>query len=378
MGKPHRIALALQGGGVHGAFTWGVLDALLDEAAAGTIEFVGISGASSGALTATAMAYGYHEGAAQPGPASARSKRMAEAARTKIRELWETVARAAFWGGNPFVAAIGLSQGWNIDDTPAARWADVAGANTPAAESGLATYLTAVLRDVLPEIPAIFALPQEGTPTLIVAATDIGECRRQLFIDGAVSPDAVRASTNLPTSLHTVSIGDHHYWDGGYMGNPPLTPLVERLREANAEDLLLVTLNPLHRDGPPPKGARQVLDRLNEVAFNASLVHEVNAIETINRLVDAGMIKDPPPGQHPYRRVNLHRIHADEDMVKLGVYSKDAPAWDFLVYLRDLGRKAFADNWSSIKPALGKRSSWDTNSVCDQILARKAITQREK
>lgn len=378
MAKAHRIALALQGGGAHGAFTWGVLEGLLDEAAAGRLSLVGVSGASSGALTATALAYGYHEGAAQPGPAAARTRRMAEAARAKVRELWETVARAAFWGGNPFVAAIGLSQGWNIDDTPAARWADVAGTGAPAPEPGLGSYINSVLRDVLPEIPAIFALPQTDTPTLIVAATDIGECRRQLFIDGAVSPDAVRASTTLPTSLHSVTIGDHHYWDGGYMGNPPLTPLVERLRGAQAEDLVLVTLNPLHRDGPPPKGVRQVLDRLNEVAFNASLVHEVNAVETINRLVDAGMIKDPPPGQHPYRRINLHRIHADDEMAKLGVYSKDAPAWDFLVYLRDLGRQAFNESWPTIAANLGKASSWDTNEVCDQILARHAISTRDR
>ena len=378
MGKTHRIALALQGGGVHGAFTWGVLDALLDEIASGAIELVGVSGASSGALTATALTYGLHEGAAQPGPATARSKRMAEAARSKIRELWETVARVAFWGGNPFVAAIGLTQDWNIDDSAAARWADVAGTSTPSVEAGLGGYLTAVLRDVLPEIPAIFAVPQPNTPTLIVAATDIGECRRQLFIDGAVSPDAVRAATCMPTSLRAVTIGDHHYWDGGYMGNPPLTPLVECLRETGTEDLVLVTLNPLHRDGPPPKGTRQVLDRLNEVTFNASLVHEVNAIETINRLIAADMIKEPPPGQHPYRRVNLHRIHADADMARLGVYSKDAPAWDFLVYLRDLGRKAFAETWGGIKPNLGKTSSWQTAEVCDQILARRAITDRGK
>jgi len=378
MAKTHKIALALQGGGVHGAFTWGVLDALLAEVASGALEIVAVSGASSGALSATALSYGFHQGAEQPGPATARSKRMATAAQAKIRELWETVARVAFWGGNPFVAAIGLTQDWNIDDTAAARWADVAGNSTPSVEAGLGSYLTAVLRDVLPEIPAIFALPQDDTPTLVVAATDIGECRRQLFIDGAVSPDALRASTCMPASGRTVTIGEQHYWDGGYMGNPPLTPLVERLREVDAEDLVLVTLNPLHRDGPPPKGTRQVQDRLTEVTFNASLVHEVNTIETINRLISAGMIKDPPPGQHPYRRVNLHRIHADAEMSRLGVYSKDAPAWDFLVYLRDLGREAFTKAWPDIQATLGKTSSWETNGVCDQILSRKAITTRER
>jgi NTE family protein len=378
MAKPRKIALALQGGGAHGAFTWGVLETLLEEVATGNIDIVGVSGASSGALNATALAYGFHEGAGLPGPATARSRRMAEAARIKVREVWETVARAAFWGGNPFVAAIGVTPGWNIDESAAARWADVATSAVSPSEVGIGGYLTAVLREVLPEIPAIFALPQDNTPILIVAATDVNACRRQIFIDGAVSPDAIKASTCTPSPLHSVTIGKSWYWDGGYMGNPPLTPLVERLRECDAEDLVVVTVNPLHREGPPPKSGRQVVDRLNEITFNASLVHEVNGIETINRLIDAGMIKDPPPGQHPFRRINLHRIHADQEMAALGIYSKDAPAWDFLVYLRDLGRETARRMWPGINEKLGKGSSWDTKAVCDQILARTAITTRER
>ena len=377
MAKSHKIALALQGGGVHGAFTWGVLDALLDEVVNGEVHVVGLSGSSSGALNATAMSYGFHEGAALPGPATARTKRMAEAARGKLRELWETVGRTAFWGGNPFVAAIGLTPGWNIDETASARWADVATASGQPADTGLGATLTTVLREVLPEIPAIFALPQEGAPMLAVAATDIADCRRQLFLDGAVSPDVIKATSCLPTSFQSVTIGDRAYWDGGYMGNPPLTPLIECMRDTDTHDLVVVTLNPLHRAGPPV-GPRQMLDRLNEVTFNSSLVHEVNAIETINRLIDAGMVKDPPPGrQHPFTRVNLHRIHADEDMAKLGIYSKDAPAWDFLVHLRDLGRATFKAAWPELKSALGKHSSWDTTAMCDRILARRAITPRE-
>ncbi|EPY01996.1 patatin-like phospholipase family protein [Magnetospirillum fulvum] len=373
MEKPHRIALALQGGGTHGAFAWGVLDGLLDQVVAGNVEIVGISGASSGALTATAFAYGCHQGAGQPGPATARTRRIAEAGRDKIRELWETIARVAFWSGNPFVAAVTLGSGWNIDDSTAARWADVAGSTSPVAETGLGGSLSAVLREVMPEIPAIFALPQPGTPSLVIAATDIGEGRRKLFVDGAVSPDALRASNCKPAPFSAVEIDGHLYWDGGYLGNPPLTCLAERLRETEANDLVLVTINPLRRDGPPPRSARHVADRLNELTFNAALIHEINTIETVNRLVDAKMIADPPPGQHPFRHINLHRIEADAEIAALGVYSKEAPAWDFLVHLRDMGRRAFEQAWPTIAPALGKASTWDTTSVCDHILARKAI-----
>ncbi|MGE5514766.1 MAG: patatin-like phospholipase family protein [Bacteroidota bacterium] len=368
MTEAKRIAVALQGGGAHGAFTWGVLEGLLDEMARGAIEVVGLSGASAGALNATAVAYGLHEGAALPGPATARCRRMAEAARGKLRELWENVARAAFWGGNPFVAAIGLSASWNIDDSPAARWADMAATGVAPADLGISNYLNTVLRQVFPELPAILAVPAPGVPMLMVAATDVEECRRQLFIDGAVSPDALKASACIPSAFQAVTIDGGTYWDGGYMGNPPLTPLVDCLRQSDCSDLLLVTLNPLRRDGVP-RTARQIMDRLNEITFSASMVHEVNAIETINRLIDADQIR-PESG---YRRINLHRIHADDAMADLGVYSKDAPSWDFLDYLRELGHGAFKRLWPEIDAALGKTSSWDTKELCDRALAREAL-----
>jgi NTE family protein len=293
---------------------------------------------------------------------------MAEGARAKLKDLWENVARAAFWGGNPFVAAIGVSADWNIDDSPAARWADVAATGLAPADLGISNYLNGVLRQVFPELPAILALPEAGVPPLIVAATDVEECRRQLFVDGGVSPDALKASACIPSAFQAVTIDGSTYWDGGYMGNPPLTPLVDRLRQTECNDLLLVTLNPLRREGVP-RGARQIMDRLNEITFSASLVHEVNAIETINRLIDADQLR-PDCG---YRRVNLHRIHADEEMAGLGVYSKDAPSWDFLQHLRDVGHTTFKRLWPGIKAALGKHSTWDTKSLCDRTLAREAL-----
>ncbi|MBC7906303.1 MAG: patatin-like phospholipase family protein [Rhodospirillaceae bacterium] len=368
MAGAKRIGVALQGGGAHGAFTWGVLECLLDEIARGSIELVGVSGASAGALNGAALAYGMREGAVRPGPATARAKRMAEGARTKLEQLWENVARAAFWGGNPFVAAIGVSPDWNIDDSPAAHWADMAAAGVGPSDLGISNYLNSVLREVFPELPAILALPEKGVPMLMVAATDVEECRRQLFVDGAVSPDALKASACLPTAFQAVTIAGSTYWDGGYMGNPPLTPLVDCLRQAQCDDLVMITLNPLHREGVP-RTARQIMDRLNEITFSASLVHEVNAIETINRLIDADQIR-PDAG---YRRINLHRIHCDEEMAKLGIYSKDAPSWDFLKHLRELGHEAFKRMWPGIGESLGKASTWDTKALCDRVLARTAI-----
>lgn len=363
-----RIAVALQGGGAHGAFTWGVLESLLEEVARGAIEVVGASGASAGALNATALAYGLREGAALPGPAAARARRMAEGARTKLQDLWESVARAAFWGANPFVAAIGLSSDWNIDDSPAARWADMAATGVAPADLGISNYLNSVLHQVFPQLPAIMAVPETGVPMLMVAATDVEECRRQLFVDGAVSPDALKASACIPTAFQPVTIAGSSYWDGGYMGNPPLTPLVDRLRQVECSDIVLVTLNPLRREGVP-RSARQIMDRLNEITFSASLVHEVNAIETINRLIDADQLR----ADCGYRRINLHRIHADDEVAELGVYSKDAPSWDFLRHLRELGQTAFKRLWPEIDAAIGKHSSWDTKALCDRTLARQGL-----
>lgn len=368
MTAPRRIAVALQGGGAHGAFTWGVLEGLLDEVARGAIEMVGVTGASAGALNATALAYGLREGAALPGPATARAKRMAESARTKLQDLWENVARAAFWGGNPFVAAIGLSSDWNIDDSAAARWADFTTNSVAPADLGISNYLNSVLHQVFPQLPAILAVPEPGVPMLMVAATDVEECRRQLFVDGAVSPDALKASSCIPSAFQAVTIAGSTYWDGGYMGNPPLNPLVDRLRQVECSDIVLVTVDPLRREGVP-RTAHQIMDRLSEITFSASLVHEVNAIETINRLIDTDQLR-PECG---YRRINLHRIHADEDMAGLGIYSKDAPSWDFLNHLRALGQGAFKRLWPEVSAALGKHSSWDTRALCDRTLARMAL-----
>jgi NTE family protein len=359
-----QIALALQGGGAHGAFTWGVLEGLLAEMADGRVELAGISGASAGALNATALAYGMRQGAELPGPATARTKRMAQSARSKIEHLWSTIAQAAFWGGNPFVVTIGLAPGWNIDETPAARLADMAAASLVSPDVGIGNYLSTVMREVFPALPAILAKPEKGVPRVMVAATDIEECRRQLFVDGAVSPDALKASACVPT-FQPVAIAGSSYWDGGYMGNPPLTPLVDHMRKVGCDDLVLVTLSPLHRDGVP-RSHRQILDRLSEITFSASLVHEVNAVETLNRLIDAGQVA----ADSGLRRVNLHRIHADEALADLGIYSKDAPAWDFLIHLRDLGRETFGRLWPQIAPCLGQRSSWDTRAICDHVLAR--------
>jgi NTE family protein len=202
----------------------------------------------------------------------------------------------------------------------------------------------------------------------MVSATDVQECRRRLFVDGAVSPAVLKATMCLPATQRTETIDGAHYWDGGFMGNPPLTPLVDHVRDLGCVDVILVTTTPLHRDGVP-RTARQILDRLNEIAFSSALVHEVNAVETLNRLIDDGKVVK----NSGLRRVNLHRIDGDADLKTLGIYSKDAPSWDFLVHLRDLGRAAFERAWPEIEAALGKRSSWDSAPLCDQVTARGAL-----
>lgn len=354
-----RIALALQGGGVHAAFAWGVVDRLLVQVAAGEVEIAGISGASSGALNAVALAYGLREGADLPGPAAARTRRMAQAARAKLEEMWSAVAQAAFWSGNPLAAAIALSWGWNIDDSPAARWAETMGA-APTTETGVGIYLNGLLRDVFPHLPAILAAPVAAVPPVMISATEVRHCRRELFVDGAISPAAMRAALGGATA-GAIEVHGGQYWDGAYLGNPPLVPLLARVRPQGCDDLLVVGVTPLVHD-EAPRGSGQRLNRLREIAFSAALVQEVAAIETVNAL--AG-----PEG----RPIHLHRLHADARIVRLGAHSKEAPAWDFLTHLRDMGQNAFDAGWPDIVRALGRQSSWDTGALADRVIERGAL-----
>ena len=327
-GSAPSVALALQGGGSHGAFTWGALDRLLEEVERGTLLVSAVSGSSAGAINAALLASGLARG----GPA---------AARRKLREFWEAVSRRGFRAGNPF---FGLAEpspfgGWNIDWSPIAiEMEAVALVVSPYSNPFYSDALRPLLEEALapPDLEALNG--PAAAPRVFMSATNVRDNERKIFTQPDITIDVLRASACLPTEFQAVAIGGVPYWDGGYLGNPPLSPLVDVCQE-----LVLVLANPLVRQDMPPKQARAILARLNEITFNASVVLEINAIEAVNRVLAACATAGlPPPSK--YRPVHFHCIRDDLYMAGFGVVSKSSTSEALLSALFAGGRKA-ADKW---------------------------------
>ncbi len=336
--EPVPVALALQGGGAHTAFGWGVLESLLQAQEEGVIRIAAVSGTSGGALNAAALAAGLADG-----PSGAR---------LRLEQLWDGVVDAARYL-NPFTALpVGLTMGWNIDTTPLAMATtlttqflspDMLGLNSGA--------LARVIARVLPDLDAL-AVPNRE-PALYVCATQIERTERAIYASppvagGAqqnpmppVSAEALLASACLPQLFPAVATPQGFMWDGGFLGNPALEPLL-----AHADDLIIVAINPLERDDMPPRTATAIFDRVNELAFNAALLMEVRAIERINDWVAEGLLPHK-------KRVRLHRIADDAGMAKLGYASKLNPNHDFVRTLRMRGRTV-GNAWRAMhEPGLG-------------------------
>ncbi len=327
---PRAVGLALQGGGSHGAFTWGVLDRLMELVEASGLRIAGFSGASAGGINAALCAAGLAIG----GPAEARAG---------LRAFWEALSRRGAALGNPLFgfADPGIG-GFNIDWSPGAILLEAAGlVVSPYTNPLYVDALAPLLRDAFP--PAtLAALNAAEAPRIFVSATNVGTNALALFTQPDVTIDTLRATACLPSEFRAVQIGDGYFWDGGYLGNPALDPLLDL-----ADDLLLVLINPLAYDRPPPTSARQILDRLNQVTFNAALVRELNAIEAVNKVLRA---QGKPPGGKStagrYRPIRIHAIESERFMQALGVVSKSSTSWPLIEALFEKGREA-ADHWTS-------------------------------
>jgi NTE family protein len=355
-GRRPRIALALQGGGSHGAFTWGVLDRLLEEVIATRLDVAAISGASAGALNATLCATGLAVG----GP---------QAARDRLRAFWEAVARAGASAGN---ALFGFGEpgpfgGWNIDWSPVAIMLEAIGlVVSPYNNPFYRDPLGPVIRSVLPDADLKVLNRPDGGARVFLSATNVRDNERAIFTQPEISIDVLRASACLPTEFRTVSIDGTPYWDGGYLGNPPLSPLIDE-----AQDLILILVNPLVRHDMPPRSARGILDRLNEISFNSSVVLEINAIETANRVLES---VGPAAAQSRFKPVRFHLIRDDAFLAQFGFESKNSTSWPLLDTLFQRGRLV-AQNWlESHYPKLGRESSYDVA----ECLLRPLLKHRSK
>ena len=328
-----RVNLALQGGGSHGAFTWGVLDALLAD---GRVAFDGISGTSAGAMNAVALAHGFATARGQP-RSDAR-----EAARASLAKFWEGVVemgevtssiskaqRAPFdilFGGLGSLGGLGGADG----ESPGRLFTD---ALTSFWTSAVSPYHSNPLdinplRDFLEAHIDFERLAAFNPLKVFVVATAVATGKAEVFSGNRLTAKAVMASACLPTVFQAVEIEGEHYWDGGYAGNPAIHPLVYN---CDSRDVLLVQINPIKRDKLPTTAA-EILDRVNEITFNATLIAEMRAIAFVKRLLADGKL-DPKR----YKDVLMHRIDGGELLEAFHASTKSAADASLILTLRDLG-----------------------------------------
>ena len=329
---PQRLNLALQGGGSHGALTWGVLDALLEDDG---LDFEGISGTSAGAMNAVALAHGFAHAAREFSDPQEARKAGAALARTTLARLWEGVGAmgSLVWGVPQAQALPALSL-----MTP---WFAPAQAN-PFDFNPLRRLLE---REIDFEL---LSTPRKQGLQVFVCATNVRTGRGEIFSGARLSADAVMASACLPMVFKAVEIEGELYWDGGYSGNPALHPLIY---QAECSDILLVQINPIEHLGVPDT-VPEIMDRMNEVTFNASLLAELRAIEFVSRLLAQGKL-DP----QRYKDVRMHRIDGGAVLADKGSASKARADLGFLRQLFELGRTAGQQWLATHRQDLGVRAS---------------------
>jgi NTE family protein len=315
MSKTKRINLALQGGGSHGAYTWGALDALLEDT---RIEIAGVSGASAGAMNAVVMAFGLLAG----GRAGARQK---------LAEFWRKVSEeGAPSAGIPAIDAwVGV---WKSILTPPSV---VEAATESASPYEFNPLDLNPLEDTLSSVVDFSELRKAAGPKLFIAATNVFTGKVSVFHREELTPKHVMASACLPHLFQAVVIDGEPHWDGGYSGNPPLWPL---FYETDCQDNVIVQINPIERL-TTPKTAEEINNRTNEITFNIGLLAELRAADFVARLIEDGVLKSDK-----YKRERLHRIGGDGKLESYSADTKLDVSWTFLQKLRDLGRDS-AKEW---------------------------------
>ncbi len=303
------ISLALQGGGSHGAFTWGVLDALLED---GRLTLEGVSGASAGAMNAVALGQGFAQ--------SASPEAATQAARESLAQLWQRVARL----GEASKLQRGMMDlwlsGWK------ATGASISSQISPAQAN---PFDINPLRSLVRELIDFKQLGALDEPRIFVSATHVNTGKAKIFSGKRLSDAAVMASACLPMLFRSVEIEGEHYWDGGYSGNPALHPLIYQCKSS---DIVLIQINPIERNSVPDSAA-EIADRINELTFNASLLGQMRSIDFVNRLIERGHLPFDK-----YRTVRLHRIDGGEALEAYPASSKGAADSALIEQLFELGR----------------------------------------
>jgi NTE family protein len=328
--EPVLIDLALQGGGSHGAFTWGVIDRLLDES---WLRIEAISGTSAGAMNAAILSDGWRKGGAR-------------GAQEALLAYWQRVSEAAAFSPfqrTPFDRMMGR---WSLDHSPGYIAMDLM--TRLASPYDLNPLGYNPLKPILEE-SIDFAALRESPIKLFITATNVRTGRGRIFRNPEITADVLLASACLPTMFQAVEIDGEAYWDGGYAGNPTITPLV---RESDATDTILVQINPRER-AELPRSAADILNRLNEISFNSPLMKEIRMIALLRQVADPGTGEGAR-----WASMRTHRIMTDM-LAELGASSKLNAEWEFICLLRDEGRRAAAAFIDEHGDDIGKRSTAD-------------------
>lgn len=338
--KPKQVNLALQGGGAHGAFTWGVLDRILED---GRLSIAGVSGTSAGAINAVALADGY----TRAGPDGARSA---------LENFWRNMsasAQASPLRRTPFDVLIG---NWGLDNNPA--YHAIKALSRVASPYQLNPFNINPLRDLV-EKSVDFAMVRECTAfKLFISATNVETGKVRVFPRESLTVDMVMASACLPTMFQAVEIDGVPYWDGGYMGNPSLFPFYG---QTGTNDTVVIQINPIERKGAP-RTPEDIQNRINEISFNASLLKELRSIDFVDRLIRDGKLSSDE-----YSQVRIHIIESDGVLPRLGASSKMNVEWQFLTELRDLGRSTTTRWLDEHAEAVGERSTVDLRAMFESI-----------
>jgi NTE family protein len=335
---PLLVDLALQGGGAHGAFTWGVLDRLMEEPG---LQIEGISGTSAGAMNAAVLISGQAAGGA-------------DGAKAALEQFWKRVSDAALlspFRRTPLDVMLGR---WTLDTSPIFVTLDLmARIFSP---YDLNPHGANPLRDILADCIDFWRVAKSQVK-LFVTATNVHTGRGHIFRNAELTPEVLLASACLPTLFQAIEIDGEAYWDGGYAGNPTITPLI---RECSSSDTILVQVNPIERPGTP-RSARDIINRVNEVSFNATLLKELRMMAVLRQVADPGNSEGAR-----WAKMRIHRI-SSATMTELGYSSKLNAEWDFFVMLRNEGRRSAEAFLAAHGGDLGARSTLDLDAMLDHI-----------
>jgi NTE family protein len=330
------VNLALQGGGSHGAYTWGVLERLMGDR---RLHIAGLSGTSAGAMNAVVMADGFIKG-------------RREGAIRSIRAFWERISETGFFNAKTEAIWKGFGSTANLDSTPFYHLLDMCSRMFSPYEMNPMDINP--LLEIVEEMIDFEELRKHTELKLFVTATNVRTGKPRVFTTHEMTAKALMASSCLPLVFKAVEIDGEHYWDGGYIGNPSIYPLVH---ECDSEDVIIIQINPLRRS-EVPHTARDILNRLNELSFNTSIVREMRGFATVTQLIESGQLTN-----HHYAQVNFHMIEAQDDLAHLNASSKFNTDIAFLEDLHQRGWNA-ADRWLEQNfDMLGVKSTLDVMEV---------------